>query len=200
MTSETQSGGIPTVLMVGGVRLDPYAYGEEDWDGALHIRARVRVPPDRADRIHDLAGHEGYHPVVREGIDAAPREMRIVGPALWSRHGDAVKFRIDLVDRSFDEDPGRSQGLGRMIAEQGEPQVSGVRAMLAEYSEVVDELLAHLGTKGVLTAGEAAGIRQVASDRAARRRHDFALVDDIDTWAPIGWRARPAPDDPDGEP
>jgi hypothetical protein len=101
--------------------------------------------------------------------------MRFGGTLRWSRHGEAVKHDILLIQKECDEQRHRD-GLRWLF----EPQMSYTRMTLAFTTELLDGLLDVLRNKGVLTEAEQKAVRDAAEQRALARVREFFRVDNLD--------------------
>ena len=121
-------------------------------------------------RINRLIRTRSSFPVIREGIQDKPREMRL-GVAEWSEYEDRIKYRLVLVDREIDE--GVRAQLAR-IQEQND------RSALGYYANLVDRLTDLLVSRGVISRAELDGIREGARSEPGVARHDVWHVADVD--------------------
>jgi len=138
-------------LRVGALELEPYDYAEElSADGVLRLVARCTASDSD---LHHLQGTREPVEVTRVGISNQPRRMR-VQDYVWG--------------------PGtRGQGVVVLLAEVAEPRLR-LDSVSASESELLDDLLALLQPKSVLTDDDLRHLRQV--------RHERQRVADVDAW------------------
>jgi hypothetical protein len=157
-------------LQINGLEFTPYSYEEEIDQDALIITAKAALSGEERDKILSFPP---YFPVVRKGISDLPREMRFGRLMLWSRTDTGFKYELLLVERSYD-----ALGLHGPF----EPQLSNMRFMLAGVTERVDQLLAHLVEKGLLSESEKTELSLIPKDSVQRRAINLDQVDDLDEW------------------
>ena len=141
----------PRTLQIAHLTISPYRYEEKTRiGGALQITARVQLPLPQFEEFARM-GPEQDLPVVRQGVDGTPRQMRL-GLAPWSQHGDVVKYEVNLIDRTYFS----AQAMGPQAMGQRDMswQFANLRLHLAFMSEEQDALLDLLVNKGVVTAEE----------------------------------------------
>lgn len=159
-------------LALGGFSVQPYLY-EERFDGdALIIEANVLLSDKQYMELKELMKGSRYFPVIRHGISNESKEMRF-GLMRWSKHDEGIKHELLLVEKSYDEANKRFGGLY-------EPQMSNIQHMVAECTELLDELLTTLVNKSLLSKEEEDNIRIKAATRIWERKRELFLVDDID--------------------
>lgn len=158
---------------VSGRSLEPYSYHEEFDDDALIIEAKVQTTKSELDEFKKLLRTEGYFPVVREGISSEARDMRFGRPS-WSAHEENVKLKLILVDKVYD-DRQHQHPFTEHIARIFETQ-----DLLAQYIEILEELLRHLADRDILTKKEVDELRANATQRTQDRIMELRRVKDID--------------------
>jgi hypothetical protein len=158
-------------LVVDGIELHPYEYREEPTNGGLTIFAKlVGSEEDVHELRRVLRGRESV-PVVRRGIEDAPREMRL-GVGEWTEHEDRMKYRIVLLEAGVDD--ASHPELVRIRRENN-------RAALGFYMNFAERLVGLLVDKGVLTEKEVEAAREAASFEPVAVGNDFwRVVSDID--------------------
>lgn len=159
-------------LSLGKLKFQPYSYDERFEGDALIIKAKVLLSESQYTELKELMRRETYFEVVRHGISDEPREMRF-GLTLWSKHKENIKHELLLVDKSYDKARERRRGLFG-------PESYRMQNMIAEYAEILEELLTALINKGILRAKEIDDIRADALRRAWDRKREFYRVKDID--------------------
>lgn len=158
-------------LVVDGMELHPYEYREEVVAGGLTIYAKMVGDHDDVLTLRRTFGGRDTVPVVRRGIQATPREMRL-GVGEWSEREDRIYYRLVLVEKEVDESS--HPELARIRRDNG-------RAALGFYMNFAERIVALLVAKGHLTEAEVEEVREAASFDAVAVRHDFwRVVADID--------------------
>lgn len=92
-----------------------------------------------------------YFPVLRRGLDEAPRQMRF-GGCNWSDHGATVKYDLALIEKAYDE--ASKPSLGPF------PEMDGLMRQVARNTAFLDLLAADLVGSGHLGDDRLAAIRQ----------------------------------------
>jgi len=163
-------------LMLNDLVLCPYFYEEEFDCDDLSIKARVLVTAEQDERIRSMMRDQDYLSVVRVGLCDQPREMRFSKTVLWSQHRDGIKYEIILVDRSYDE---RDRPLARLF----QPQMSRMQEMVATQAEIIEEMMAILKDRGLLSGEEVERLKSRAEFKAIDRAREFYRVKDIDDFS-----------------
>lgn len=161
-----------TSLKVGGLDLHPYSYKEKFDEDALIIEAKVVLSKSQYSDFKEIMKKTRYFPVIRQGISEEPREMRF-GVTRWSELEHRVKHELLLVDKSYDDIKKGAKGFF-------DPEMSRMQDMIAEDTEIIDELLSTLTNKGLLSLQEIDRIRAKASERVWDREREFYRMKDID--------------------
>lgn len=170
----------PEALLIEDFELRPYSYDEErDEEGRLRISARVRLSESEGQRLRELlktswyADEFRYVSVVRPGISDDPTEMRFGNP-LWSEHEGFEKHELILMDRAYEGDK-----LGRW---PNGPQTHNTTEILANAVEFINEILALLMAKGLITQEEGKRITEKAYAQSWERLFKFWRVSDLDEY------------------
>jgi len=158
------------VLIIDSMELHPYEYREEALEDGLTIWAKMVGSHADVTRINRLIRTRQSFPVVRKGIQNAPREMRL-GVAEWSEYEDRIKYRLVLVDRDITDG---------MRAELGRIQEQNDRAAFGYYANLLDRLADLLVTRGMITRAELEALRESARSQPGVARHEFWHVADVD--------------------
>jgi len=161
-----------TSLKVGGLELHPYSYDEKFDDDALIIEAKVLLSESQYTGLKEIMKKMRYFPVIRYGIAEEPREMRF-GLTRWSEHEHGVKHELLLIDKSYDATKEKIKGFF-------DPEMFRMQDMIAEYTEILDELVSTLTNKGLLSIEEVDHIRARALERVWDRKREFYRIKDID--------------------
>jgi hypothetical protein len=161
-----------TCLKVGGLELLPYSYKEKFDEDALIIEARVVLSESQYSDFKEVMKKTRYFPVIRQGITEELREMRF-GETRWSKHEHGIKHELLLVDKSYDDIKKGAKGFF-------DPEMSRMQDMIAEDTEIIDELLSTLKNKGLLSLEEVDSIRVKVSERVWDRKREFYRMKDID--------------------
>lgn len=158
-------------LVVDGIELHPYEYREEPTNGGLTIVAKLVGSERDVHELRRVLRGRGSVPVVRRGIEDAPREMRL-GVGEWTEHEDRMKYRIVLLEAGVDD--ATHPELVRVRRENN-------RAALGFYMNFAERLVALLVERGVLTEEEVETVREAASFEPVAVGNDFwRVVSDID--------------------
>lgn len=160
-----------TTLSIGGMDLSPYEYKESFTEDTLRIDARVRLTLAERDHLRALPQ---YFPVVRNGINDTPEEMRF-GQLIWSKDLDGFKYDLVLVAQAYDK-------LHPKFSMILEPQFGHTRELVAKTSETLAQLLSVLQTRGVLDQSAIDEIERTVSERLPTRLAESYQVDNIDDW------------------
>lgn len=164
-------------LVVDGTSYRPYEYSEKVDGGKLTINARLRLGQDGWVELRNriIEGWEGprYFPVVRQGLNDSPVEMRYGNPT-WSRHDDQVKVELVLIDRKTDETARRDGNAWSMLDQRP------LKRVAANTAGAVEALLGTLVERGVLSADDRTAIEQAARTKAGVWGFEFRRVDDVD--------------------
>ncbi|MEX2583252.1 MAG: hypothetical protein WD766_08250 [Gemmatimonadota bacterium] len=158
------------VLIIDSMELHPYEYREEVLDEGLTIWAKMVGTHADVTRLNRLIRTRQSFPVVRRGIQEAPREMRL-GVAEWAEYEDRIKYRLVLVDSEITEG---------MRAELGRIQEQNDRAAFGFYANLVDRLAELLVERRVITKSELDVLRDAARAQPGVARHEFWHVADVD--------------------
>lgn len=161
-----------TSLKVGGLDLHPYSYEEKFDEDALIIEAKVVLSKSQYSDLKEIMKKTRYFPVIRQGINEEPREMRF-GVTRWSEHEQGVKHELLLIDKSYDDIKKGFKGLF-------DPEMSRMQDVIAEDAEILKELISTLTNKGLLSIEEGDHIRARALERVWDRKRDFYRMKDID--------------------
>ncbi len=167
----------PTSVVVDGFELVPYAYEETvEGDGALVIDLKARMDgPAHAELqaiIMRRSANDSYFPMVRKGLQDAPRTMRF-GGCTWSTHDGEFKHRLVLVEEAYDQ--------GEPLAPLDYPEGRRGREVAAKALTLVTELVRVLEAKGALNTDEVRQLTAAAEQRAKELKPEFRRVDDVDT-------------------
>lgn len=167
-------------LVLDDLELRPTRYHEEVRQDILHAEATVLVDDATRDQLRALMQADGgggpYFPFVRRGINDAPVEMRF-GMCGWSEHPEGTKYRLILVDRRYD-------ALGESPhAHISDHDRMNRRRTLAFRAAMLDEVLAALVGKGLLSDAEVDALRERAKGRVWDVQHAFWRVPDADDLA-----------------
>ena len=92
---------------------------------------------------------------------------------ICQEHEYRVKHELLLVDKSYDDIKKGAKGFF-------DPEMSRMQDMIAEDTEIIDELLSTLTNKGLLSLQEIDRIRAKASERVWDREREFYRMKDID--------------------
>src|SRR5690606_4539146 len=158
------------VLIIDSMELHPYEYREEALEDGLTIWAKMVGSHADVTRINRLIRTRQSFPVVRKGIQNAPRERRL-GVAEWSEDEDRLKYRLVLVDRDITDG---------MRAELGRIQEQNDRAAFGYYANLLDRLADLLVTRGMITRAELEALRESARSQPGGAGHEFWHVADVD--------------------
>lgn len=159
-----------TMLQIADLELKPEKYYEDASPGSgLRITARVELrDPKQIDRLLEiLAGDESF-PVIRAGVQDAPRLMEIAVLG-WSQQGDERVFELQCSEAEARQ-PGRLSGLHTAVAS------SSHAAFLLEWRLGVSELLIQ---KGIVSKDELDRVAETAEKNIGQRRIKFAQVADV---------------------
>jgi hypothetical protein len=156
-------------LWLQDIHLKPYRYVEEFEGNRLEIHACVKL--DQVQR-QALAALPGSFPVVRTGINEAPREMRF-GRSVWSSAApEETKAEIFLIDY----DPTPRSGLIQ-------PLLPNIESFATFSTVAVNQLLNTLADRGILDPATVATIRGAANAAASDLVFSRAYgVSDLDKW------------------
>jgi hypothetical protein len=157
-------------LLLDGHEVHPYEYRESVVGGGLTLWAKMVGTRGDVTRISRLIRTRSTFPVVRQGIQDEPREMRL-GVAEWSEYEDRIKYRLVLLDREI-TDTTRAD-LVRIEEEN-------TRAALGYYANLVERLVDLLVSRGVVEDAEIAALRDAARLEPGVTRHEFWHVPDVD--------------------
>lgn len=157
-------------LVVDGIELLPYEYGETIVADGLVVRAKMVGTMDDVARVREVVRSRATLQVLRKGIQDEPREMRL-GVGAWSDSEDGVKYRLVLVDRKLDRPV--SPELARIEEEND-------RVALGFYSSYLEHLSELLVRKGLVTETELEGLRKEADREPGVSRRDLWRVADVD--------------------
>ena len=157
-------------LLIDSTELHPYEYREEALDDGLTIWAKMVGSHADVTRLNRLIRTRQSFPVIRRGIQDAPREMRL-GVAEWSEYEDRIKYRLVLVDRDITDG---------MRAELGRIQEQNDRAAFGYYANLIDRLADLLVERGAISRTELDALRDVARAQPGVARHEFWHVADVD--------------------
>jgi hypothetical protein len=166
--------------VIDGVELVPYAYEETiEHDGAIVIDMKARVVDPAHTELQAMitrrdADYPSYFPVVRKGLQEAPRTMRF-GACTWSAHDGEFKHNLVLVEDAYD------RGEFKPLLPLDYPEGRRGREMAAKTSALVTELLRMLEAKGVLDADELRQLTAAAEQQVEGLAREFLRMDDIDT-------------------
>jgi len=186
-------------IIIDGVRLIPYFY-EVDEDSvpnhALFIRIHVALAGEEQGKLEsvikkqlqrdpdntfltrrlrrDANSRPLYFAVVREGIDATPRQMRF-GAILWSEKDAVRKYELNLVEQKYDEGPMKWVDYDRV-------ENTKIHSSVAESEGLLDHLLALLIAKGILSEDDRRLLEQVALRESPERLLALREVENIDDW------------------
>ena len=161
-----------TSLIVGGLDLQPYSYAERFDENALIIEAKVMLSESQYSDLKGIMKNMPYFPVVRQGINEEPREMRF-GLTRWSEHKEGIKHELLLIDKSYDDIKKGYKGLF-------DPEMSRMQDLIAEDAEILRELISTLTNKDTLSIEEGDHIQTRALERVWDRKRDFYRMKDID--------------------
>ena len=159
-------------LTVGGLDLHPYSYEEKFDEDALIIEAKVLLSKSQYSDLKEIIKKPHYFPVIRQGINEEPREMRF-GITRWSEHEQGVKHELLLIDKSYDDPKKGFKGLF-------DPEMSRMQDVIAEDAEILRELISTLTNKGLLSIEEGDQIRARALEQSWDRKKDFYRMQNID--------------------
>lgn len=158
-------------LQIGDVMVNPYRYSDEFSDNALVCNFCFDTDAQTRKYLRSLPK---YFPVVRKGISDEPRLMRF-GHVVWATDDEQTyRFRVTLVEESYDKSGG---GNGLL-----QPEFGNALEMLAEVTVRFSRLLDMLESKGVLAAGDRANIQEIMEEDWKERRTEFSRVKDFDKW------------------
>lgn len=165
-----------TAVRISDLIIKPYHY-KEDWsDEGLCVELKAVIDLGSQDRLFEMRKSGAFWPVVREGVNAEPRTMRI-GRCLWSLDDDKIKQEINLVDQSvYEAECGSWFNLGQ-------PFESRAVELLSEKAEQFDVLVHTLVESGNLSESQARTVLDVPELSLERRKRSFLRVTDLDTWA-----------------
>lgn len=161
-----------TSLKIGGLELHPYSYKEKFDDEALIIEAKAMLSESQYSELKGIMKKMRYFPVIRHGIAEEAREMRF-GSTKWSEHEHGVKHELLLIDKSYDD---IKKGFKGFL----DPEMFRMQDMIAEDTEILDELVSTLTNKGLLSIEEVDHIRVRALERVWDRKREFYRMKDID--------------------
>jgi hypothetical protein len=163
-------------LIVDGMPLKPYKYEETFDEHILEIETRVLMSEEESNQFLEKVVERGrakawYFPVIREGLNNTPREMRL-GVFGWSKHEHGIKYDLLILDREYDtKSPGTDLETEIKINTQN---------MTAATAELLDHTLAMLVQKGLVSIEEVQALRELAEERRLHRRMELRRVDDVD--------------------
>jgi len=172
--AETENLSIET-LILGDFEGKPYLYQEEITDGSLYITALVKLTPNEFEKLKSVYFGDIYFPVIRQGINDEPREMRF-GKIIWSKDEETIKFKIYLVDKKHDDNRGNRLGLLS-------PEMDNIQNMLAANVERFVALLNLLEKKNLLTSDEIKQVEEISDENFNSRYLEFERVSDIDKYS-----------------
>ena len=168
-----------------GLKLQPYLYKEEEHAKGLAIDLHVEADPQVSREILDaLRGwHQAdrarigtdlprdYFAVVRRGISDQPLMMRF-SQCLWASQGKAIKYRLALVERTFDEAASIDWPL--LTEHSNLLKTTGYEVALVET--ILDELI----RKKILSRAEVTLLKGRAQRQAWDRQWELSRVNEID--------------------
>jgi hypothetical protein len=158
-------------LVIADLQLTPYTYSEEfSSDGVLAIEARVSVTEAQEKRIRELEAPKIYFPVIRQGINNEPREMRF-GKLFWSQHGSTYKMDLFLVDKAADDN--ERPDLSRI-------EFNNLSYLTAEHGLQTSKLVELLLAKKVITETEADDVFETDLQKRRRLLDLLLKVEDVD--------------------
>lgn len=160
-------------LKLANLEVKPYLYEEEIKNGCLYVTALVKLMPAEFEDLLAVYFGDTYFLVIRQGINAEPIEMRF-GKVIWSKDEDTIKFKIYLVDKKHDD---TDLHLGLF-----QPELSNIKALLANNAEVMFSLLKMLEEKDILDSQEVEKMLDVDANILNVRDLDFFRVEDIDKY------------------
>ncbi len=156
-------------LVIDDLRVQPYEYVEEFSGNELMIIARLRMAGEQNESLEAKIQEKefSFFPVVREGIQGEPREMRF-GRCLWSTHDDYTKHEIVLVGKGGDKRPPLNY-----------PD-HAARLQVTMLMGLIDELNDLLKQKGILSSEELDGINARAMESNRKNDRSFYRLKDVD--------------------
>lgn len=189
----------PPRLIVDGVRLTPYFYETDEITSpnhALMIRIHVALTGDEREQLENVIkmrlqrdpdntflkrrlrlstdSRHLYFPVIREGIDTTPQQMRF-GAILWSEKDAVRKYELNLVERKYDEGPVHLNAYDRV-------EDTKVHDSVAEVEGLLDHLLTLFIAKNILSEDDRRLLEQIALRESPERLLALREVENIDDW------------------
>lgn len=159
-----------TMLRIADLELKPEKYHEDSSrDDGLEVTARVALTdPKQIDRLREILAAEETVPVIREGVQDAPRQMEIslLG---WSGRDAEHVFELQCKDAKTLK-PNGLIGLHAAFARPAQV------AFLLEWRSAISALLIE---KGVVSKEELDRVEDTATKNVGQRRIKFAQVDDV---------------------
>lgn len=164
------------VVIDGSLALVPDRYDERYDDGAIAIRLTTTTTEALTDQLEAaITGGEQYFPVVREGVQEEPLEVRF-GRCLWEDQPDGSrKHFIVLVERSWDEERDRPPFKG-----PHEPEIRRLEEAVASLQSLVRDLADQLVAAGTLSAVDVDAISERTKAVAPPQLRQFDRAKDID--------------------
>jgi hypothetical protein len=164
-------------LLIDDFEVIPYIYGEEieeDKGNGLRIKAIVETSNDNWLKIKKMWHNGEYYLVTRLGISNAVKEMRF-GRVIWSQNENKIKIEMYLFDKIYDENDSWSV-FGDIL----QPQVNNIEIKLLENLKTIDNLLALLLEKGIITNEEKENVMLIDNEKLDFL--EFFEVGDLDKY------------------
>jgi hypothetical protein len=177
---ETESLAVDR-LEIDGLSFVPDAY-EETFDGdAIVIKVRTNLTEEEAAGFRaifegDRASTDTrYFPVVRHGLQEAPRAMRL-GRTIWQMRPDGIEVKVTLVEEPYDA--ANPPSFGSFMDSPRDAHVTKMAAVTEDrFEALLDELA------GVLDSAALARVRSAGDGAVLRRQWAMAEVWDLDEWS-----------------
>ncbi|MDP1572025.1 MAG: hypothetical protein Q8L86_18670 [Vicinamibacterales bacterium] len=159
-----------TMLRIADLELTPEKYHEDSSrDDGLEVTARVALTdPKRIDHLREILAADEPVPVIREGVQDAPMQMKIAVLG-WSERDAEHVFELQCTELTTSKPSGL---IGLHAAFTRPAQV----AFLLEWRSAISELLME---KGIVSKEEIVRVEDTATKNVGHRRIKFAQVDDV---------------------
>jgi hypothetical protein len=161
------------LLTIDDLDLTPYFFEETLQNGGITLTCKVTTSAAIDDRLQALLiakDDDGYHQVIRHGIQDTPRRMRF-GNCQWSSTDAGFKQHLILV-----EDAAELHLDYHPFAEFGNLYRSGALSM-----EFVEALVAEMVGAGIISEEILGRARATAEANLPHRLRALSRVEDIDT-------------------
>jgi hypothetical protein len=162
-----------TMLRIADLELKPEKYHEGSTrDDGVEVHARVALlEPKQIDRLREIVAADRPVPVVREGVQDAPRQM-VIEVLGWSEHGAEQVYELRCKDEiqrkraelSLRHDWRSMFANARLVAE------------LLEWRSALGTLLLE---KGILSKDEIDRLDQQAKHNVGHREIKLGQIDDV---------------------